>query len=112
MRKKPWKIAVPSALLPVAALIAGGLYYRSHQSKPLTPLSPSRTVSTVAVLPFQNVGSDKSIDNLRLALPDEIATIPSYTRSLSIVRLRPQASTLSRTSTCKEQGRRCAWPAL
>jgi TolB-like protein/Tfp pilus assembly protein PilF len=90
VRKKPWKIAVPSALLPVAALIAGGLYYRSHQSKPLTPLSPSRTVSTVAVLPFQNVGSDKSIDNLRLALPDEIATIPSYTRSLSI---RPFATT-------------------
>jgi TolB-like protein/Tfp pilus assembly protein PilF len=44
----------------------------------------------VAVLPFQNVGSDKSIDYLRLALPDEIATILSYTRSLSI---RPFATT-------------------
>jgi len=90
VRKKRWKIAVPSALLLVAALVAGGLYYRSHQSKPLTPLSPSRTVSTVAVLPFQNVGSDKSIDFLRLALPDEITTILSYTRSLSI---RPFATT-------------------
>ena len=47
VRKKRWKIAVPGALLPVAALIAGGLYYRSHQSKPLIPLSPIRTVSTV-----------------------------------------------------------------
>jgi eukaryotic-like serine/threonine-protein kinase len=90
VRKKRWKIVVPSAVLLVAALIAGGLYYRSHQSKPPTPLSPSRTVSTVAVLPFQNVGSDKSIDFLRLALPDEITTILSYTRSLSI---RPFATT-------------------
>ena len=90
VRKKRWKIAVPFAVLLVAALIAGGLHYRSHQSKPLTPLSPSRSVSTVAVLPFQNVGSDKSIDFLRLALPDEIATILSYTRSLSI---RPFATT-------------------
>jgi serine/threonine protein kinase/tetratricopeptide (TPR) repeat protein len=90
VRKKRWKIAVPSAVLLVAALIAGGLHYRSHQSKPLTPLSPSRSVSTVAVLPFQNVGSDKSIDFLRLAVPDEITTILSYTRSLSI---RPFATT-------------------
>jgi TolB-like protein/Tfp pilus assembly protein PilF len=44
----------------------------------------------VAVLPFQNVGSDKSIDFLRLALPDEITTILSSTRSLSI---RPFATT-------------------
>jgi eukaryotic-like serine/threonine-protein kinase len=90
VRKNRWKIAVPSAVLLVTALIAGGLYYRSHQSKSLTPLSPSRTVTTVAVLPFQNVGSDKSIDYLRLALPDEITTILSYTRSLSI---RPFATT-------------------
>ncbi len=40
VRKKRWKIAVPCAVLLVAALIAGGLHYRSHQSKPLTPLSP------------------------------------------------------------------------
>jgi hypothetical protein len=31
---KLWKIAVP--VLLVALLIAGGLYYRSHRSKPLT----------------------------------------------------------------------------
>jgi serine/threonine protein kinase/tetratricopeptide (TPR) repeat protein len=90
VRKKRWKIAVPSAVLLVAVVIAGVLHYRSHQSKPPTPLSPSRSVSTVAVLPFQNVGSDKSIDFLRLALPDEITTILSYTRSLSI---RPFATT-------------------
>ena len=46
--------------------------------------------TTVAVLPFQNAGSDKDIDFLRLALPDEIATTLSYSRALSI---RPSATT-------------------
>jgi serine/threonine protein kinase/tetratricopeptide (TPR) repeat protein len=46
--------------------------------------------TTVAVLPFQNAGSDKDIDFLRLALPDEIATSLSYSRALSI---RPSATT-------------------
>jgi TolB-like protein/predicted Ser/Thr protein kinase len=46
--------------------------------------------TTVAVLPFQNAGSDKGIDFLRLALPDEIAATLSYVRTLSI---RPFATT-------------------
>jgi serine/threonine protein kinase len=46
--------------------------------------------TTVAVLPFQNSGLDKDTDFLRLALPDEIATALSYTRSLSV---RPSAMT-------------------
>jgi len=45
---------------------------------------------TVAVLPLQNLGSDKDVDFLRLALADEIATSLSYARSLSI---RPFATT-------------------
>jgi serine/threonine protein kinase len=50
----------------------------------------SANPTTVAVLPFQNVGSDKDTDFLRLALPDEIATALSYVPSLSI---RPFATT-------------------
>jgi len=46
--------------------------------------------TTVAVLPFQNMGPDKDVDFLRLALPDEIATALSYVHSLSI---RPFATT-------------------
>jgi TolB-like protein/tetratricopeptide (TPR) repeat protein len=42
------------------------------------------------VLPFQNAGSDKDTDFLRLALPDEIATTLSYVPSFSI---RPFATT-------------------
>jgi len=44
----------------------------------------------VAVLPFGNMGTDKDVDFLRLALPDEIATTLSHVRSLSI---RPFATT-------------------
>jgi len=46
--------------------------------------------TTVAVLPFQNSAQDRDTDFLRLALPDEIATVLSYTPSLSV---RPSAMT-------------------
>ena len=52
--------------------------------------SGSANPTAVAVLPFQNMGSDKDTDFLRLALPDEIATALSYVHSLSI---RPFATT-------------------
>ena len=50
----------------------------------------SGVVHSVAVLPFQNAGSDTDADFLRLALPDEVANVLSYTPSLSI---RPFATT-------------------
>ncbi len=81
-------------VLVSAAIVTAGLLalilWRVAPRKVSPPLSPSPAARTVAVLPFQNVGPDKSIDFLRLALPDEIATILSYTRSLSI---RPFATT-------------------
>jgi len=40
--------------------------------------------TTIAVLPFQNLGGDKDLDFLSLALPDEISTTLSYAHSLSI----------------------------
>jgi eukaryotic-like serine/threonine-protein kinase len=45
---------------------------------------------TLAVLPFQNLVGDPSLDHLRLALPDEIVTTLSYIPTLAI---RPFAST-------------------
>ncbi len=54
------------------------------------PVPSSANPTTVAVLPFQNMGSDKDTDFLRLALPDEIATALSYVHSISI---RPFATT-------------------
>ena len=55
-----------------------------------TSPSGSAAPTTVAVLPFQNLGADKDTDFLRLGLPDEIATALSYVHSLSI---RPFATT-------------------
>jgi len=54
------------------------------------PSAATVTPATVAVLPFQNMSSDKDTDFLRLALPDEIATSLSYVRTLTI---RPFATT-------------------
>ena len=50
----------------------------------------SSVLRSVAVLPFQNAGSDKDADFLRLALPDEVANVLSCVPSLSI---RPFATT-------------------
>lgn len=44
----------------------------------------------MAVLPFRNVGSDPSLDHLRLALPDETATALSHASGLAA---RPFATT-------------------
>ena len=54
------------------------------------PVVVTASQRTVAVLPLQNLGSNKDVDFLRLALADEIATALSYVRSLSI---RPFATT-------------------
>jgi eukaryotic-like serine/threonine-protein kinase len=74
----------------VAIVILGAAIYfwqsRQHTSPTISAANPT----TVAVLPFQNMGGDQSTDFLRLALPDEIATALSYVRSLSI---RPFATT-------------------
>jgi eukaryotic-like serine/threonine-protein kinase len=58
-----WKVAVPAALVVVAALIAGGLYYRSHQAKPLTDKD------TVVLADFTNETGDPVFDDtLKTAL--------------------------------------------
>jgi eukaryotic-like serine/threonine-protein kinase len=70
-----------------AGLLAVFLWQVKHRPVSLGSLA---NPTTVAVLPFQNSGLDKDTDFLRLALPDEIATVLSYTRSLSV---RPSAMT-------------------
>ncbi len=78
--RRPW-----IALAGIAALtLAVSLYLHRRSS------SPNSSLRTVAVLPFQNVGSDRGVDFLSLALADEVATTLSYARGLSI---RPFAAT-------------------
>jgi serine/threonine protein kinase len=61
-----------------------------HSQRPAVTAVDSASPRVIAVLPFQNAGSDKDTDFLRLALPDEIATALSYVPSFSI---RPFATT-------------------
>ena len=72
--RRPW-----AALAAVAVLAsAASLFMRTR------PPAPGPSLKTVAVLPFQNTGSDHSLDFLSQAVPDEIATSLSHARSLSI----------------------------
>jgi TolB-like protein/Tfp pilus assembly protein PilF len=96
--------AVPAAAGPIASsrskrpllfagiaaailLAAGGAWWASHRRS--SARSPAGQ-TTLAILPFQNLGADTSTDYLKLALPDEIATTLSYIPSLAI---RPFTST-------------------
>jgi serine/threonine protein kinase/tetratricopeptide (TPR) repeat protein len=80
------KIAGLASVIAVAVI---GVLLWSGKHPTAAPAS-SANPTTVAVLPFQNLGSEKDTDFLRMALPDEIATTLSYVHSLSI---RPFATT-------------------
>ncbi len=69
------------------AAVGSAAWWASHRH-PGSPGAAART--TLAVLPFQNLGGDASMDHLRLALPDEVITTLSYIPTLSI---RPFAAT-------------------
>ena len=80
-RSLPW--GSMAAVIAGIAVVALGLFYwqsKHHAAAPASSAGPT----TIAVLPFQNMGADKDVDFLRLALPDEIATDLSYVRTLSI----------------------------
>jgi serine/threonine protein kinase len=73
----------------VIAIAAIGTFLWFSKQRP-TPAAIGTGQKTLAVLPLQNLGGDKDLDFLRLALADEIATSLSYVRSLTI---RPFATT-------------------
>ena len=84
-RGKYFKVAALIGVV-VLSLVAVLMWLKSRPETHVSSAKPT----TVAVIPFQNVGTDKDTDYLRLALPDEIATALSYVHSLSI---RPFATT-------------------
>ena len=84
--KKWWGIA--AAVAVIAAIVVALFFWQSR--RPAVAPGDATSSKAIAVLPFQNVGSDKTIDFLQLALPDEIATALSYVPSFSI---RPFATT-------------------
>ena len=76
-------------LVAVVILVAAVVFLGPNGPRARWFGNPRPGVS-VAVLPFQNAGSDKDADFLRLALPDEVASVLSYVPSISI---RPFATT-------------------
>ncbi|HEY3124298.1 MAG TPA: hypothetical protein VGK70_09570, partial [Thermoanaerobaculia bacterium] len=87
-----WHPSAPLLIGGAAALLllAGGLWFVSSRGKTRAVGPGSAAQTSIAVLPFQNLGADKSADFLKLALPDEITTTLSYTPALAI---RPFAAT-------------------
>ncbi len=78
-------IRLGAAALIVLVLVAGlALWIRERRR------SASAGKNTIAVLPFQNFGTETQNEFLRFALADELATILTYTRSLEV---RPATST-------------------
>jgi serine/threonine protein kinase len=95
------KIALPFAAVVVVALVAAAWFFKQRPA----PVGGTTGQTAVAVLPLQNLGADKDLDFLRLAVADEIATSLSYVRTLSI---RPFATTSkydSPTVDLQEAGR-------
>jgi TolB-like protein len=74
-----------------ALLLVGGAVAWFLARGPVAPSTAgTRGQTSIAVLPFQSLGADKSADFLKLALPDEIVTTLSRAPSLAI---RPFAAT-------------------
>ena len=84
--KNRWRI--PVAVAALLGLALATVWIVSHRTS--GPAAVAGGQITLAVLPFQNLGADPSLDHLRLALPDEIVTTLSYIPTLAI---RPFAST-------------------
>jgi serine/threonine protein kinase/Tfp pilus assembly protein PilF len=84
-QKRHWRIIVPAAVLLVAALIAGGLYYRSHQANRLTDKD------TVVLADFANSTGDPVFDDtLKQALGVQLEQSPF----LNVLPERKVAATL------------------
>jgi len=101
IQSRPYR-AIAGGLAATVLVVAALFWLVKQRAAPVVVTASQRTV---AVLPLQNLGSDKGVDFLRLALADEIATALSYVRSLSI---RPFATTSkydSPTLDLQEAGR-------
>ena len=69
--RKLWKILVPAAVVVVAALVAGGLYFRSRPAAPLTEKD------TIVLADFDNTTGDPVFDGaLRQALAVQLGQSP------------------------------------
>jgi eukaryotic-like serine/threonine-protein kinase len=90
-KKKLWKVVAPAAVLLVAALIAGGLYYRLSQDKPLTEKD------TLVLADFANSTGDPVFDDtLKQALAAGLGQSP-FLNILSEQKVREMLRLMSRS---------------
>src|SRR6516225_1474521 len=80
-----------SAVL-ITVLGAVGSWWMKHRKAPVAVVAAK---NTIAVLPLQNMTGDPSLDYLRFALADEIASVLTYNQGLDV---RPTGSTRKYTS--------------
>jgi TolB-like protein/tetratricopeptide (TPR) repeat protein len=80
-------LLVGMAAVLVTVLGAVGAWWLKHRKAP-APVAAAK--NTIAVLPLQNMTGDNSLDYLRFALADEIASVLTYNRGLDV---RPTGST-------------------
>ena len=93
-KRRLWKIAVP-AVVVVIALIAGGLYYRSHRAKPLTDKD------TVVLADFANSTGDAVFDDaLKTALSVSLRQSP-FLNALSDSKVAKTLKLMARASDTK-----------
>ena len=83
-RKPAWLVPAGAGVLVVAAALG---WWASHRRP---SAGAAKGLITMAILPFQNLTGDASIDYLRLGLPDEVATTLSDAHAVAI---RPFATT-------------------
>ena len=72
-----WKILVPTAVVTLAALIGGGLYYRSRSATPVSSATPLTEKDTVVLADFDNKTGDAVFDDaLKQALAVQLGQSP------------------------------------
>jgi eukaryotic-like serine/threonine-protein kinase len=84
------RIPLVAGTVAALALALVALWLASRRDRNVRTGSGTAAQTSIAVLPFQNLGADKSADFLKLALPDEVTTTLSYAPALAI---RPFAAT-------------------
>ncbi len=72
--KRNWTWAIAAVVL--IAIAATTAFFLTRKK--------TTTAKTIAVIPFANLGGDHSRDYLKLAIPDEITTILSFSRDLAV----------------------------
>jgi eukaryotic-like serine/threonine-protein kinase len=102
-RKSPWWqwVALGVGALLVTTLAVVALWWVRQGRARMGPAARS----SIAVLPFQNVGGDPASDYLRMALSDQISTILTYTPSLEVRPVQSSAKFLNAASDPRQIGR-------